>query len=227
MTKITLLSCMVAVACCIVGGGCTCEEKRVEINDVREVPVEERVGIAQLATPERMGLSVPGDMPPGHVHAQGEQNLLLGNETQDPTQLRWVIPEHWREGEARAMRLATMVPEGTTATECVLSVLSGNAGGIIPNLNRWRGQIGLGPLTESETQALSKVPVLGVDAVYMACSGQVPGASESIMLMGIVCPLPEYTVFLKMTGPAKEMDGEERHFLTFAQSLHFEEAGRS
>ncbi len=125
------------------------------------------------------------------------------------------------------MRLATYVPDGALDTECVATVLTGEAGGVFPNLNRWRGQLGLPALTDEESAALVLLDLLGSQAVYMECTGAPVGpasTSGDYMLLGLVCPLPAYTVFVKMTGPAEEISEEKEHFMAFVKSLHFEES---
>lgn len=53
------------------------------------------------------------------------------------------------------MRLATYVLEGPSgAVEVAINRFPGDVGGMLANVNRWRGQVGLAPATESDLAAM-------------------------------------------------------------------------
>lgn len=68
----------------------------------------------------------------------------------------WTVPAGWTEDpEPRQMRLATyMAPDPDGLVEVAVSRFSGRVGGDLANINRWRGQMGLGPVAESELDDL-------------------------------------------------------------------------
>lgn len=123
------------------------------------------------------------------------------------------------------MRIVTFRPSDTRGTECAVSVLVGEAGGVVPNLNRWRSQLGLPPLMEADIASLETLEILGVRATFMECTGPQQNLdAPPPALLGLICPLPTYTVFVKMMGPAPEVHGERDRFMAFVQSLYFDEA---
>lgn len=65
----------------------------------------------------------------------------------------WTLPPGWREAEGRnQMRFATL-RAGPESLELSVTPLGRESGEIVPNINRWRGQIGLGRIRdESELQ---------------------------------------------------------------------------
>lgn len=68
----------------------------------------------------------------------------------------WTAPESWRAvpGE-RPMRLATYeIPDTNGPVEVAITRFPGDVGGMLANVNRWRGQIGLAPLSEADLPAL-------------------------------------------------------------------------
>lgn len=212
-------------------GGCSGKATRQEITEVHELPEVRRVTPSVLSTAQRFGLP--------QAMKEGMEEALLpapsrtapgdpaGQPSGEPSAIRWEAPESWEQAGERPMRLATYLPEGTSRVECVVSILAGEAGGVLPNLNRWRGQLGLPPLGEADMDSLATMEVLTSTAVYMECSGVPPGTGESgdteYMLLGVVCPLSGYTLFLKMTGPTEEVAREKDRFLAFVESLYFEE----
>ncbi len=145
----------------------------------------------------------PAGVPEGHPPVGGF----------DAAGLKWTAPEGWREGPAKQMRLVTFVPAETTGVECYVTVLSGVAGGLEANVNRWRGQLGQTPLSAADLAALTVLPVLGRDARLVEIDG---GASS---LLGLVCELGPQTVFVKMTGPTEVLRAERERFLSFCKSL--------
>ena len=67
----------------------------------------------------------------------------------------WSVPAGWTKlDQQKPMRYATFVAgEGAGKIEVVLSTFPGDVGGLIPNINRWRGQVGLGPITQDQLAA--------------------------------------------------------------------------
>lgn len=60
---------------------------------------------------------------------------------------RWTLPKGWTEKAGSGMRAATLTPPG--GAEVTVIALPGDSGGDLANANRWRGQIGLGPVDEA------------------------------------------------------------------------------
>lgn len=137
---------------------------------------------------------------------------------------RWTAPAGWTQGPARSMRVATFVPSAAPGSEVAVSILKGTAGGVRANLDRWRGQMGAGPLSDAEFGALPRAKVLGGTAVFLAVEGAYAGMSGGAgaagsMLLGMALERPGDMVFVKMTGPAAEVRGEQDRFRAFCESF--------
>ncbi|MFO0932362.1 MAG: hypothetical protein U1E39_06590 [Planctomycetota bacterium] len=137
---------------------------------------------------------------------------------------RWTAPAGWVQGPARSMRVATFVPSGAPGSEVAVSILKGTAGGVRANLDRWRGQMGAGPLSDAEFGALPRAQVLGGTAVFLAVEGAYAGmgggaGASGSMLLGMALERPGDMVFVKMTGPAAEVRGEQDRFRAFCESF--------
>ena len=84
------------------------------------------------------------------------------------------MPDGWKPASAGSMRIASfLVP--TDAGDGDLSVvrLGGGAGGFVPNINRWRGQIGLDAADEASIMAAAvdgKAPVGAFQALKLVNS---------------------------------------------------------
>ena len=73
-------------------------------------------------------------------------------DTRTPDASNWPIPDTWRlRNDTRPMRLATFEAPATDGwVEVAITRFPGRVGGELANVNRWREQIGLGPISEAE-----------------------------------------------------------------------------
>lgn len=98
----------------------------------------------------------PGVMPP----QPGGAATSAGPDAGAPATGRtpWVVPEGWTEvPENPPMRLATYMmpgPEDGREIEVAISRFPGDVGGLLANVNRWRGQVGLPPIGDAELQPM-------------------------------------------------------------------------
>jgi len=141
-----------------------------------------------------------------------------------PPPFQWTAPEGWKPQPRRAMRVVTFVPAAAPGAEVFVALLGGTAGGVRANLDRWRGQIGTAPLTDAEFGALPRAKVLGGTAVFVAVEGAYAGMSggsgaSGSMLLGMALERATDMVFVKMTGPAAEVRGEQDRFRAFCESF--------
>ncbi|MEW6742404.1 MAG: hypothetical protein AB1486_06565 [Planctomycetota bacterium] len=141
----------------------------------------------------------------------------------DPSSLRWKAPASWVKRPERAMRSVTYAPAAESESECYVAVLGGAGGGREANINRWRQQMGAPPLSDTEIEALPTIDVLGSRATLVEVTGTYAGmggeAKGQYMMLGVVCVLPSYSVFVKMIGPETEVKAERSNFIAFCQSL--------
>ncbi len=194
--------------------GCSSDNNPVEITEVRHVSAEARVGVPEMDTASRMGLQPDA----------AASSRAIGNwdGAFSPAQLRWDKPPAWRDADERPMRLATFIPENAPNTECAISVLAGEAGGVAANINRWRGQIGLDPVSEMEIAKLPRWEILGRKAVYMEVTGPSETKEDAPMFLGLICPAPEHMLFVRMNGPQAEVASERERFRELCLSFHIE-----
>lgn len=185
---------------------------------VRETP-------GQLVSFKLVG---PESVVGGEVEAFLAVAASLRSETPKPPSeaaaLRWDAPEGWvQQPERGAMRLVTFAPAGDPTTECYVTVMAGEAGGVVANVNFWRDQMGQPPMPEAEVAKLPTVEVLGRAAplveVEGGFTGKQGGRIEKAALLGTICLVGDRTVFVKMTGPADTVKREKDRFVAFCKSL--------
>jgi hypothetical protein len=98
--------------------------------------------------------------------------------------------------------------------------LGGDGGGLEANVNRWRGQIGLGPLTklEIEDEAGNGVSQLGNYQLFRLINLE---KKESAFLAAVF-PLESRTLFIKLTASTDGILEIEKDFKDFCSSMKFE-----
>ncbi|HEY0789654.1 MAG TPA: hypothetical protein VGD78_01200 [Chthoniobacterales bacterium] len=140
--------------------------------------------------------------------------------------ITWTKPAGWEEQAPGEMRQGSFLAHGPDNATADVSVTAfpGAAGGLESNLNRWRGQVGLPPLSGDELQQAARpitadrVPGLLVD--YAAPDG----SKEPSRILGAVFQTPEQAWFVKMTGPRAWLEAQQETFTAFVQSLRFRPA---
>ncbi|MCG3204711.1 MAG: hypothetical protein KCHDKBKB_01427 [Elusimicrobia bacterium] len=82
---------------------------------------------------------------------------------QSHREIEWTTPSGWKEQPPSSMRVASFLITSSDGREADVSVipLSGEAGGDLPNINRWRDQLKLGPLSEGELETQSQIVQVG------------------------------------------------------------------
>jgi hypothetical protein len=189
--------------------------------DAKEIS-ETRTAAPPQATPA---------MPAGHDMQMPPMGGALPPGHPPVSPYKWQVPEGWSEAPATSMRIGNFKIAASPDAECYLTVLTGAAGGVDANINRWRRQMGQPELKPEEIAALAKVDVLGMPAPVVEIAGSFTGMAgqqfPDHMLLGTVVMLADETLFVKMTGPAAVVSSEKDHFLAFCKSLAREGAADS
>ena len=136
---------------------------------------------------------------------------------------KWVKPEGWTEQPLSEMRLGSFKVDGSDGSSADVSVTAfpGDAGGLAPNVNRWRGQLQLPPLEEEQLQqTIERTQVDGVQAFLVDI--QTPqNAPKPSRILGAVLETTGRTWFVKMTGSPGIIESQRQKFLDFVKSFRF------
>lgn len=150
--------------------------------------------------------------------------------------LRWTAPAGWKAEGPRPMRAATYtIPLATGdqgVAECVVNFFgAGQGGGVEANVERWRGQVlgadGKPAIAKIDKRTVNGIAVTRVDATgtYTGMGGPMMGGSKPVAgyrLIGAIAEGPGGNVFFKLTGPAKTVAAQEKHFELLLSSLQRE-----
>jgi len=147
----------------------------------------------------------------GHAHSRG---------------IAWETPKGWSELPPSAMRVGSFLITGANEQKADVSVipLSGGAGGILANINRWRGQIGLEPI-ESTTlpQSSQTIQPGGRKMLLVDFVSPTPLMENRYKkrIMAAIYARGQTTWFFKMTGEDETVRSAKPAFLRFLESLRF------
>jgi hypothetical protein len=173
---------------------------KVDANDTTTAP----------AVPAAMPATMPADLP-------APDNSSL-------PKLKYTLPEGWKEKALTQLRVASFeVSENGKTADVSVIPLSGTAGGDLANVNRWRGQVGLSPLPETDLQKLAeKVEVTGQPADLYDVAGTAPGSGDAARIIGVISHRDDTVWFFKLTGDAALVEKQKANFIAFLKSVDFD-----
>ena len=145
------------------------------------------------------------------------------NVPEDRGWIRWTKPEQWTELAPTAFRKGNYVfeDESEGKVEITVSSFPGDVGGTLANVNRWRGQAGLSPISQGELAA--SLSDLTIDGHHGQIVDILP-EDEDTQAARIVAAIFMYrgeSWFFKMSGPKSIVAGQKPIFDNFIESLKF------
>lgn len=164
--------------------------------------------------PEDVGSSPPGANPPSAVAPAAAAPTAGASASELP---EWQVPAGWKAAGPKPMRLASFeIPAGAGAPGDVsVSSFPGDVGGLLANVNRWRGQIGMAPTDDATLLGESKsVKLAGGRAGTLV---DLAGGQEWIL--GAIVPMGDRTWFFKLKGESALVAKERANFVKFVESV--------
>lgn len=140
--------------------------------------------------------------------------------------IKWTKPEPWTELAPTAFRKGNYVYEDETEgkVEITVSSFPGDVGGTLANVNRWRGQAGLGSISQEELAAsLTDLTIDGQTGQLVDILPEDDDPQAARIVAAIFMYRGE-SWFFKMSGPQSVVDTQKPVFDTFIQSLEFTDA---
>lgn len=167
-------------------------------------------------------------LPPGHpAISSADQNApLLPAGSAGAGKPALTVPAGWQEVPAAQFLLAEYSIAGANGTKAEVNVaeLNGNGGGVLANVNRWRGQIGLEPVDETGlTKVTTTMAVAGGQATFVDMSGN-DMSGQSLRLIAAMVPMGDQTWFYKLMGDEKVVASEKDAFTKFVQTARYSNA---
>lgn len=206
---------LAVAAACLLGVVAGCDRD----NDIKEYRVAKDT--APPASESQGQPQAPASMPP--MMASG-----AGPESAGTPQLQWDKPEGWEQVPAGQMRLASFKVTGAGGKQADVSIvpLPGPGGSDLGNVNRWRGQVGLGPVGEEELPKLGQpVQIAGQTGQLFELAGNNAGSGDNVRMLAAVLRREGTAWFFKMTGDDQLVAQQKSTFRKFLESVKFTGAG--
>jgi hypothetical protein len=230
-------------------GGCS--KEKVEYYETRTVEAESATQAVDAAVlppghPPLDGAAA-GALPPGHPPLgaaagqpeghppMAELEALAGMLEMEKTALpdaliaqgglpAWELPEGWVATDPGPMRRANFAL-GEAGLEVAVTSFPGNVGGMPANVNRWRRQLGLPPVAESQMLPfLTQTTVNGKEVLLVDLLGApAPEGKSTQRMITAVANHEGASWFFKIAGDAAEVEAHRQEFVRFILSLRFPE----
>lgn len=133
--------------------------------------------------------------------------------------LTWTAPPAWSSKPLGPMRKGSFTILGAEGASADLSITAfpGAVGGEWANINRWRSQLSLPPIAESEVAlASTRLVVDGLTFTVVEIAGT---GDQPQRILGAMTPFDQSMWFFKLTGPDALVAAEKPAFLAFLKTV--------
>lgn len=208
----------------LAAGGCDHREDEVRSYSAPKDPVPSTapVSLAAAVDARPVGAQPGGAPPPAPMAAaaQAEGQAMP---------LEWTLPEGWKQDpQPRAMRVATVIAEsnGKRGELIVTRFRTGGFGSLVDNLNRWRQQVGLPPVTDEKEVTAEKTTVGGLEAKVFDFAGPAADGNPAKRNRVVMVDTPAGDAwFFRFIGPADHIEQQRGSFDALLKSVKFTKQG--
>lgn len=190
-------------------GGCDRNDQQIKVYRVSKAPLE--------STPPPVESNLPpnASMPANVSSPSTNAAAVPPPQSAEKPEIKWEVPPEWSSVPPSAMRYASFATE-KNGEKADISVVTfpGEGGSDADNVNRWRQQIGLGPVSSLEAIV---APLEVGDHRFLTVD---MAGTSTRMLAGWVRHEGR-SWFFKLTGPPALVEQEKPKFTAFLQSVRF------
>lgn len=156
-------------------------------------------------------------LPPDHPPIGG-MALPKAQAPAEAPALAWDAPPDWVQKPAGGMRAASFEVPAANGAKGDLSViiLGGAAGGVLANVNRWRGQIQAEPWSqEALDREMQKIQAPAGTVLFFDLRKDPPGKR----ILGGILEREGQSWFFKLTGDDAALEGSKAAFVAFLKTV--------
>jgi hypothetical protein len=139
----------------------------------------------------------------------------------------WTVPSGWQSMPPSQFLLAEYSISGANGAKAEVNVaeMGGEGGGLLANVNRWRGQLGLGAIGENDLSQLAQsLDVPGGKATLVDFAGVDAKTGAPTRLVGAIVSQNGQTWFYKLMGDKQIVAQQKDAFTKFIQSANYANA---
>lgn len=199
---------------CVLSAGCRDREivsYRIPKEQDPVTPPAAQSAMAAPAAPVASAPTAPGPRAPNMADTAVP--------TANGADLVWTAPAHWVSKPPAAMRVATYAVSGDAGATADLSISAfpGTTGGEAANLNRWRNQLSLAPMSGADlASTITRFESNGLKFAVVDFTGQ---AAPAQRVIGAIVPVGSATWFFKLSGPEPLIAREQAAFNAFLKTI--------
>ena len=131
----------------------------------------------------------------------------------------WTVPAGWQSGPLSQFLVAKFIIAG--GAEVNVSSLAGEGGGLLPNINRWRQQLALAPVTDPSEAKPESIDTAGGKATVVDFSGTNARTGTSARLVGVILFSNGQTWFYKLMGDPGVVAAQKDALVKLVQSAKY------
>jgi hypothetical protein len=160
------------------------------------------------------------------THAPGANAMSAPPTTvsAEPGKPVWTVPAGWQDLPPGQMLAAKFLVSTNNGVRTEVNV--GTAmGGMLANVDRWRGQLGLERTSEDALNGETKsVEIPGGKALFVDLTGTDARTGRPARILGGVVPRGDETWFYKMMGDPQVVEQQKETFTKFVQTVNYPHA---
>jgi hypothetical protein len=181
-----------------------------------------QAGLPPSHPPIDGGSQLPPSHPPIGGASMDAQTAPAGSSGQDKPS--WQVPSGWQEMPGGQFLVAKFLIKGAGDAQAAVNVSmsAGDGGGLLANLNRWRGQLGLAPVADADiSKQVQPLDVPGAKATLAEIAGTDPRTGQKTRLVAAVIPQGQQTWFYKLMGNEQVVEQQKEAFTKFVQTVKY------
>lgn len=136
----------------------------------------------------------------------------------------WEAPASWVAVDHSSFLVAKFraTGEGGAQADINVSTSAGTGGGLLPNVNRWRGQLNLGPIDQAALdQLVTTLDLPTGKATVVDFSGTDSEKDHKARCVSVMVPVQNATWFYKLAGSDTVVAREKEALLKFVRSVKY------
>jgi hypothetical protein len=138
---------------------------------------------------------------------------------------KWNVPSQWTETEpANSMILKSFSVSSDSGAKANVTVssLMGEGGGLLMNVNRWRGQLGQSPIDADQLPSeTSSLPTVAGKATVAEITGTDAKTGQPARMIVAMVPNGDKTWFYKLMGDSKVVEAQKNSFVEFVKTVQY------
>jgi hypothetical protein len=162
-------------------------------------------------------------LPAGHPEVSSPATAAAPAATSNEGKPQWTVPAGWKEIPGGQFLVAKFtIGTGATPAAVNVSMSAGDGGGLLANVNRWRGQLGQSPWTDAELQkTATEISLADGKATLVEMSGTDARTGQAATVVGAIVPRGGQTWFYKLMGDAASVASQKEAFTQFVKGVQY------